>query len=64
LGSSVDRHENLGEGEIGEDGFEAIMSHPAFADVPFYLEVPGFEKGGPDKQNMDIAKAIRERTQS
>jgi deoxyribonuclease-4 len=64
LGSSVDRHENIGEGEIGVDGFEAIMSHPAFADVPFYLEVPGFEKGGPDKQNMDLAKVIRKRTQS
>ena len=39
------------------------MSHPAFADVPFFLEVPGFgEKSrGPDKPNVDILKAIRER---
>ena len=62
-GSGVDRHDNIGEGLIGEQGFENIMSHPAFAEVPFFLEVPGFgEKSrGPDKPNVDILKAIRER---
>ncbi len=59
-GSSVDRHDNIGEGLIGTEGFLNIMSHPAFADVPFYLEVPGFEKDGPDKPNVDALKAIRE----
>ncbi len=59
-GSSVDRHDNIGEGLIGQDGFFNIMSHPAFADVPFYLEVPGFEKDGPDKPNVDALKAIRD----
>ena len=61
-GSSVDRHDNIGEGLIGKEGFVNIMSHPAFADVPFYLEVPGFEKDGPDKPNVDALKAIREET--
>ncbi len=59
-GSSVDRHDNIGEGLIGNDGFLSVMSHPAFADVPFYLEVPGYEKDGPDKPNVDALKAIRE----
>lgn len=59
-GSSVDRHDNIGEGLIGKEGFLNIMSHSAFADVPFYLEVPGFEKDGPDKPNVDTLKAIRE----
>lgn len=59
-GSSVDRHDNIGEGLIGKEGFLNILSHPAFADVPFYLEVPGFEKEGPDKPNVDALKAIRE----
>lgn len=62
-GSSVDRHDNIGEGLIGKEGFSNIMSHPAFADVPFYLEVPGFEKDGPDKPNVDALKAIREEVQ-
>ncbi len=63
-GSSVDRHDNIGEGLIGKEGFLNIMSHSAFADVPFYLEVPGFEKDGPDKPNVDALKAIREEAQA
>ncbi|MCH7800056.1 MAG: deoxyribonuclease IV [Chloroflexi bacterium] len=58
-GSGVDRHENIGDGFIGLDGFEVIMSHPAFENVPFLLEVPGADKKGPDKENMDRLKAIR-----
>ena len=61
LGSGVDRHENIGEGYIGIEGFEVIMSHEAFRDVPFVLEVPGPDKKGPDKDNLDRLKAIRER---
>jgi len=60
-GSGVDRHDNIGEGLIGEAGFEAIMGHPAFRDVPFFLEVPGFEGKGPDQRNIDILKNIRYR---
>ncbi len=59
LGSSVDRHENIGDGLIGTAGFTTLMSHEAFKDVPFYLEVPGTGKSGPDKPNIDRLKAIR-----
>ena len=59
LGSAVDRHDNIGEGLIGIEGFRNIMSHKAFADVPFYLEVPGFDKSGPDKPNVDLLKKLR-----
>jgi deoxyribonuclease-4 len=61
LGGGVDRHENIGEGHIGRAGFEVIMAHPAFRDVPFLLEVPGLDKEGPDKPNVDILKEIREK---
>ena len=61
FGSGVDRHENIGEGYIGVEGFETIMAHAAFADVPFLLEVPGMNKKGPDKPNLDRLKDIRER---
>ena len=60
-GSAVDRHDNIGEGLIGEAGFENILSHSAFAEIPFYLEVPGYAKEGPDQQNVDTLKAIRDR---
>ena len=59
-GSGVDRHDNIGEGFIGESGFTTIMGHPAFRDVPFLLEVPGFEGKGPDQRNIDILKTIRQ----
>ncbi len=37
------------------------MAHPAFRSVPFFLEVPGFDNKGPDKQNLEILKDIRKR---
>lgn len=59
LGGGVDRHANIGEGEIGRDGFVNILSHPAFAETPFLLEVPGIEDHGPDRENVEILKALR-----
>ncbi len=61
LGGGVDRHENIGQGHIGLQGFENIMTNPAFHKVPFFLEVPGLENKGPDKENLDILKEIRSR---
>ena len=58
-GAGVDRHDNIGEGFIGQEGFAAIMSNDAFKDVPFFLEVPGFEGRGPDERNIQILKDIR-----
>ena len=59
LGSGVDRHENIGEGYIGIAGFESILGNTAFKNVPFFLEVPGFDGNGPDKENLDRLKTIR-----
>ena len=61
FGGGLDRHENIGEGHIGLKGFQVIMGHPAFKDVPFLLEVPGFEGQGPDRRNVDILKELRGR---
>ena len=61
LAGGVDRHENIGEGHIGLDGFLNLMSHPAFRDVPFLLETPGFDKEGPDRRNVEILKSLRKK---
>ncbi len=54
LGSNRDRHENIGEGDLGLGAFRAIVTHPALADVPGILEVPGFDGEGPDARNVGI----------
>lgn len=59
LGGALDRHENIGEGFLGTDAFESVLAHPAFKNVPFYLEVPGFEGKGPDAENINILKELR-----
>jgi len=61
LAGGVDRHENIGEGHIGLDGLLNVMSHPAFRELPFLLEVPGFDNQGPDRRNVEILKALREK---
>jgi deoxyribonuclease-4 len=58
LGSNRDRHANIGQGEIGREGFRLIMSHPAFRDVPGILEVPGFHNAGPDRENIEILQEL------
>jgi deoxyribonuclease-4 len=58
LGSNRDRHANIGLGEIGEEGFRALLHDPRLADVPFILEVPGFEGKGPDAANLEILRRL------
>lgn len=58
LDSRHDVHANLGEGKIGLAGLKDIVNHPFFSSLPLILEVPGENKRGPNKENIDRAKAI------
>ncbi len=40
LGSRVDRHDHIGKGLIGLDGFKPIVRDEAFAKIPKILETP------------------------
>jgi len=40
LGSRVDRHEHIGQGELGESAFRLILNDPRFAHLPMLLETP------------------------
>jgi len=40
FGSHLDRHEHIGLGQIGEEGFRNILGHPALKDLPMILETP------------------------
>lgn len=57
LGSNRDRHENLGEGEIGANALANFLSHPAISHAPALLEVPG-DGTGPRKSDVLTAKKI------
>lgn len=41
LNAKVDRHEHIGRGEIGEEGFAVLINHPKLKSVDFILETPG-----------------------
>jgi len=44
LGSGLDRHEHIGLGYIGREGFKAILHHPAIRELPMILETPEDER--------------------
>jgi deoxyribonuclease IV len=45
LGSHLDRHENIGRGEIGAPGFRRIVTDRRWAEVPGFLETPLDDRG-------------------
>ena len=57
LGSRRDRHEHIGEGEIGKAGFRALVNDERWKDRPGLLETPG----GPDgyKDNLKRLRSMR-----
>lgn len=40
LGSRVDRHEHIGDGEIGSEGFRLLLNDPRLREIPVILETP------------------------
>lgn len=40
LGTKVDRHDSIGEGEIGLEGFRLLMQDERFDGIPMILETP------------------------
>ena len=40
LNSKKDRHANIGQGEIGLEGFKYLINHPKLKNIPFILETP------------------------
>ena len=51
LGSNRDRHENVGDGLIGEQ-LTVFLGHPRLERLPALLEVPGRDGHGPDAEQM------------
>lgn len=45
LGSRKDRHEKIGEGNIGLEALVNVINHPKLKHLPFYLETPNELEG-------------------
>lgn len=58
LGSHVDRHEHIGQGAIGREGFAALMRDDRFRDVPKILETPKGGDGSFDRQNLATLREL------
>jgi deoxyribonuclease-4 len=61
LGSNVDRHANVGKGELGEDGCAVFLSEPRFDGLPLVLETPGLDHSGPTAEELALTRSLRER---
>jgi deoxyribonuclease-4 len=61
LGSNRDRHADVGQGELGEDGCAVFLSEPRFDGLPVILETPGPDKKGPTKEELELCWTLRER---
>ncbi|SFR99293.1 Endonuclease IV [Halomicrobium zhouii] len=56
-GTNKDEHAHVGEGEIGVEGMQTILTHEALADVPFVLETPT-EDGKSFAWNIERAREL------
>ncbi len=57
LGSHVDRHQHIGRGHIGHDGFKRIVRHPKLRRIPFICETP-IDKPGDDRRNVRVIRSL------
>ncbi len=60
LGSNRDRHDDIGEGLLGED-LGVFLAHPKLQGLPAFLEVPGTDGHGPDAEQVRKLKELHAR---
>ncbi len=58
LGSRRDRHEHIGAGFIGREGFKNIMTDPRLARIPKILETPKGEDLREDVMNLRLLRRL------
>lgn len=59
LGSHLDRHEAIGEGQIGLEGFRHLLNDPRFTDLPMVLETPKGPDAAEDIRNLQVLRGLR-----
>jgi deoxyribonuclease-4 len=58
FGSRVDRHENIGKGFIGKEGFANIMNDKKLQKIPKILETPKGKEQLEDLENLKVLKSL------
>jgi len=58
LGSRVDRHQHIGEGEIGLEAFRMLLNDARFAKIPKLLETPKTIETESDRKNMATLRSL------
>jgi len=58
LGSHLDRHEHIGKGSIGREGFRLVMTDPRLERVPKILETPKGEDLAEDRMNLATLRRL------
>jgi deoxyribonuclease-4 len=58
LGSRVDRHEHIGKGFIGLEGFENIMNEKKLTKIPKILETPKGKEQLEDLENLEVLNSL------
>jgi deoxyribonuclease-4 len=56
LGSRVDRHEHIGEGQLGLEPFRQVLNDRRFAGLPMYLETPKGMRDGVDLDAVNLGR--------
>lgn len=60
LGSHLDRHAGIGQGEIGEEPFRRLLTDHRFHHLPMVLETPkGDDPLAADRANLDLLRTYR-----
>jgi len=60
LGSRKDRHQHIGEGEIGKDGFSFLVNDQRFMEIPMVLETPKDRDDLEfDRKNLALLRSMR-----
>jgi deoxyribonuclease-4 len=58
LGSRKDRHEHIGSGHIGLEGFGHVLNDPRFAELPGLLETPKGDDLQEDRENLAVLRSL------
>ncbi len=58
LGSRVDRHEHIGKGKIGLEGFRLLLNDGKFQRHPMVLETPKGKDLKEDKKNLKVLRSL------